>query len=208
MTIRALTAATVAGIIFAGCQGEPTGPPAVDGGRLLAEYQTSRADATPLPFWSRILCCLEEGGGIVFYVTDPSAVPADFNLLQFFDPRALGAESSVEGFMLIEDGALTPRKVDLKGLGAVPIWFFDAAQWQGMFADGVVTVPEMEANGPIKGHATFYREILQPAGGGAPRTGLHVKARGTLEEGGSFTYQVEAPNPPFLPTNGRLVLDR
>lgn len=142
------------------------------------------------------------------YVTDPSAIPADFNLVAFFDPRALGAAFAVKGFTLWEDGATAPRTVNLKGMGFVPIWFFDSAQWGAMLADGIVTMPELEANGPIKGHASFYREVVFPAEGGAPRNGLHLVSRGPLDAGGSFRFELQAPDPPFLPANGSIVLDR
>src|SRR5829696_5722448 len=124
---------------------------------------------------------------IPFY-TQPSCVPSDFNLLNFFDiPRAFGCPLTVEGFSVWKNG---PPPVDaapiqniLRGTGAVHIWFVRWTELQAGMADGVLTMPELSAMPSLrKGIATVYHETLHPQQ--APKRHLDViSAQGNLTDG-------------------------
>jgi len=77
---------------------------------------------------------------ISFY-RQPSCVPEDFNLLDFFDaPGAFDCELTVEGFEIWrngpEAGDSAPIQTVSFGLGAVPVWFVRSDELEGEVADG------------------------------------------------------------------------
>jgi hypothetical protein len=87
---------------------------------------------------------------VYFYVADPDVIPADFNLLTIFDPRALSVTDwAVEGFGVF-DGP-TPRKTHLTGKGAVPFWFIAEAQLATARSDGFINMPEFGTSGSYQG---------------------------------------------------------
>jgi hypothetical protein len=132
---------------------------------------------------------------ISFY-REPSCVPEDFNLLDFFDaPRAFGCELTVEGFEIWRNGPWAgdagPIQTVSFGLGAVPVWFVRSAELQDKVDDDVLTAGELEACATLrKGSAFSFKETLHPAGI-AQQTKLQLVARGTFEDGGTFFFQVE-----------------
>jgi hypothetical protein len=133
--------------------------------------------------------------GITFY-REPSCVPEDFDLLDFFDaPRAFGCELTVEGFEIWRNGPWTadagPIQTVSFGLGAVPVWFVESAELQDKVDDDVLTVGELEGCATLrKGSAFSFKETLHPSGI-ARQTKLQLVARGTFADGGTFFFQVE-----------------
>jgi len=132
---------------------------------------------------------------ISFY-REPSCIPEDFNLLDFFDaPRAFGCGLTVEGFEIWRNGPWAgdagPIQTVSFGLGAVPVWFVESAELQDKVDDDVLTVGELEGCATLrKGLATSFKETLHPSGN-AQQTKTEIVARGTLPDGGRFFFQVE-----------------
>ena len=158
------------------------------------------------PYYARIAPepphIYEDGEWAVFvFYRDPGCVRPDFNLLDFFDPpAAFGCASMVSGQSIWaeEIGVGAPRQVTMSGNGAVPVWLAPAAAARGAVADGMLTIGELEGlPGLLKGEASGFREVLMPhplppflGGGGHPNPKLTLVARGTLEDGRSFRYQL------------------
>jgi hypothetical protein len=94
-----------------------------------------RVESPMFPFYTRTETPSEVGGfgyrtddwaAIVFY-RDPSCVPADFNLFQFYDfdfGRVFSCPPTIDGFSLhVESQGVTPPKTSNLTGNAVPIWF-------------------------------------------------------------------------------------
>jgi hypothetical protein len=132
---------------------------------------------------------------ITFY-RDPSCVPADFDLLDFFDvPRAFVCELTVEGFEIWRNGPWAgdagPIQTVSFGLGEVPIWFVETAELQDKVDDDILTLGELEACATLRrGVASSFKETLHPYQI-AQQTKLQIVARGALTGGGTFFFQVE-----------------
>lgn len=178
-------------------------PPALAEEGLTRTNWPSAEDPGP-PFYARIGGPGVENDGetaaIVFY-RNPGCVPADFNLLSFFDiPSAFGCALMVEGFSLWEGEPLVgaPKTVRSKGAGAVLIWFVPMDELEPAIEDGVLTIGELGSlNGLQVGTATQFSEVLQPTplppelgGGGHPNPQLIISAHGSLAEGGQFNLQI------------------
>ena len=132
----------------------------------------------------------------VVFFRQPECVPADFNLLDFFDPpRVFGCELTVEGFEIWRNGPwagdMAPIQSVSFGLGAVPVWFVTSAELQEKVNDGVLTMGELETCASLqKGVASYFKETLHPAGG-AKQAKVEAVARGSLPGGGAFFLQFE-----------------
>lgn len=132
---------------------------------------------------------------ITFY-RDPECVPADFNLLDFFDaPRTFECTLTVEGFEICRNGPwagdMSPIQTVSYGLGAVPIWFVELSEPQPAINDGVLTVSELVSLSSLeKGSAVFFKETLHPFQS-AQQTKTQIVAQGILDAGGSFFFQAE-----------------
>jgi hypothetical protein len=146
---------------------------------------------------------------IPFYTT-PSCVPADFNLLNFFD---FGSQCplTVHGLAIWKNGPppidAAPIQNIFDGDGAVQIWFVRWTELQAGIADGVLTVPELKAMPSLRvGSATFYHETLHPPE--AAQVGLDViAAHGTLADGTVFHFESSAsitPNDEYVIHNMRI----
>lgn len=158
------------------------------------------------PYYARIESVsphiYEDGAwGIVVFYRDPACVRPDFNLLDFFDaPAAFGCASTVTGHSIWADdvGVGAPRTVTIKGNGAVPVWLVPVGAAQSAVADGTLTIGELAGlPGLVKGTASHFSEVLMPhplppglGGGGHPNPKLTLVARGALEDGRSFRYQL------------------
>lgn len=151
------------------------------------------------PYYARITSDgapqTEQWAAIVFY-RDPSCVPSDFNLLQFFDfPRAFGCRLTVEGFEIWKNGPgqdPAPIEVKSRGLGAVPVWFVSPAELAAATADGVLTIGELSALPSLQvGTADRFQEVLHP-NEAAKHGKLTITASGTLSNGRAFQLQVSA----------------
>lgn len=138
---------------------------------------------------------------IIFY-RPPSCIPAQFNLLDFFDfpsaagPGAFGCNppttDSIEFWRNGPDVDFAPVSAKLRGLGAVPMWFISLSEIEAAIADDMLTIGELEALPSLrKGSASYYREILRPSGSPSQQpNGIRVTARGELEDGSDFRVLV------------------
>lgn len=137
----------------------------------------------------------EQWAAIIFY-RDPSCVPSNFNLLEFFDiPRAFGCPLTIEGFEIWENGPgqdPAPILVKSRGLGAVPVWFISPQELDAAMADGVLTIGELSALPSVQvGAAHRFQEVLHPTQ--AARNGkLTITASGSSSNGRTFQLQVSA----------------
>ncbi len=125
----------------------------------------------------------------------PSAIPANFNLLEFFHfpgpdgPGAFASPTLLNGFFLIEPNAPlgTFPLIAVTSGNAVPVWFVRWADYQAAMADNVVTIGEIEALKPLRGIANKYNETLKP------RVEDHlvvITASGKLDDGRTFDFHV------------------
>lgn len=168
-------------------------------GHAAANVNLAFPEETPgPPFYARAIAPVPEGVDwvpIVFY-RDPNCVPADFNLVSFFDiPRSFGCALTVEGFEIWENGpGQDPAPVEVKssGLGDVPIWFVGPAELDGALADGIVTIGELSAlPSLIMGSAIRFQEVLHPSEA-AKHGKLTITAAGSLSDGRTFRLHVSA----------------
>ena len=131
---------------------------------------------------------------IVFYRL-PACIPADFNLLGFFDfANAWGCAPTTSGFEIWKNGPgidLAPLQQELSGEGAVPVWFADTQELMAASEDGVLTIGELGSLPSLKiGTASFYHETLHPWGGSI-RNHLVFNAHGLLADGTAFNVNAE-----------------
>lgn len=131
---------------------------------------------------------------IPFY-RSPAAIPADFNLLEFFHfpgpdgPGAFATPILIKGFYLIEPNAPlgTFPLLAVSTGDAVPIWFVRWSDYRAAMADNVVTIGDVIAMQPLRGIADKFNETLKP------RTDDHltiITASGRLEDGRTFDFHV------------------
>jgi hypothetical protein len=151
-----------------------------------------------LPYWARIVGVSpsDPWWAVVFY-HPPGDIPADFDFRPpaFFDPRAVGAPTLVQGFAIFADGTSAPpiqQELQEADGGTVPIWFVRPADLFAAGAQGPVTVSVLESIA-VMGSADFYHEVLHPAGGAQISLNVTV-ASGDLDDGRSFTLQLESPS--------------
>ena len=136
---------------------------------------------------------------VVFYRL-PECVPRDFNLLSFFDiPGAFACPLTVRGFEIWKNGPppvdFAPIQTELRGLGAVPIWFARWNELQAAIADGTLTVAELWTMPSLRiGSANFFQESLHPVEAPAGRGSLQIVAHGLLSNGTAFQLEVSSPN--------------
>lgn len=163
------------------------------------------------PFYARIasdeIYHNDDWAAIVFY-RDPSCVPADFNLLEFFDfapdpdfgLRVFGCPLTIAGFEVWKNGlGLDPAPIQVKshGLGAVPVWFVSWPELQALVADDVLTIGELSSASSRRiGIASLYSETLHPTGG-AQVSHITMDARGQLTDGTQFQFQAAASGDSF-----------
>ncbi len=109
-----------------------------------------------------------DGYVVVVFYREPSCIPADFNLLDFFHfpgesgPGAWGCPAFHSGTLYIEPDApptAFPKIIDLQGAG-VPIWAVDARELHAAASDGVLTMVELSTLNRIERLAGFYDEHL------------------------------------------------
>lgn len=128
-----------------------------------------------------------EWAALVFY-RSPASVPLDFNLMDWFDPDLVDSPMLVSGFAVWpgDEPVGFPQSTQLKGLGAVPIWFVRWPELQEAMADGVLTILELASLESLQvGTAESFEEQLH-FGPPHPTSHSTVRASGTLEGGGSF----------------------
>jgi hypothetical protein len=167
-------------------------------GTALANERLLIPSQVGIPYWARIVGVSpvnDPWWAVVFY-HPPEDVPANFDFrTQFFDFSAVGAPTLVQGFAIFADGTSTPPvQQELKEAdgGTVPIWFVRPADLFAAGAQGPVTVSVLEGIA-LKGSADFYHEVLHPTGGAQSPLNVTV-ASGVLDDGRSFTLQLESPS--------------
>lgn len=132
---------------------------------------------------------------IVFY-RDPSCIPPDFDLGQFFHPpgpAGLGAFACpllVEGEEIWENGpGLDPAPIYVRTRNAVPdlpVWFVAWRELEPLLASGEVFIGDIESLRSLRrGSARWFEEALYP-NGTAEVPGITLEAEGTLESGKRF----------------------
>lgn len=161
-----------------------------------------RISPAEIPFYAHIVGSHVTGGGLQAYRTDewaaipfyrpPECVPADFNLLDFFDvPRVFGCgPMTVEHATVWQNGPGTdpaPLHTRILGLGAVPVWFVSWPELEAAVADDEMTIGELAGLPSLMvGSATTFSETLNPSGGArVPRD--VTAARGSLADGTAFS---------------------
>jgi len=134
---------------------------------------------------------------VAFY-RNPSCVPPDFNLLNFFDfgniPAVFACPLTVHGFEIWTNGPQVdtgPIQGKLRGNGAVPVWFVSVEDFTqalpGITRAELASMPSL-----LEGSASFFEETLHPAGA-AQQSMLKIVASGLLPDGRLFRYDaVEA----------------
>jgi hypothetical protein len=191
-------------VLAAACTDEPTSPPAAPAmtrpsGSITLQFPGE--DPGP-PFYTLIersfLPHTDEWAPIVF-VRDPVCIPADFNLLdQLAVPDAFQCQSFVEGHVTYKNGPppidFVPWQVSMRGSGAVPIWFVSWPALEAAIADDRLTIAELLSMPSLrKGTATMFEMTQQPGvmrPQGAGNGKIEIVARGSLEDGTSFSLEV------------------
>jgi len=152
-------------------------------------------DAPGPPFYANIarggMPLTGEWWAVIFYRT-PACIPADFNLLNVFDPpRAFSCDLQIEGhanWRSLDDSA--PADLVWHGTGAVPVWFVRLPELQAAVADDELTIGELATLPSLLiGSASFFLEstrnsIVEQRGGNEA-----VVASGMLTDGRSFQLE-------------------
>ena len=153
------------------------------------------------PFYARVgIQVLEDSGHVAIpFYRSPALVPADFNLLAFYDfpgpsgPGAFAAPLLMTGFLLIEADAplgTFPKQAELRGAD-VPVWFVPSAAFRAAAQDGILTLAQLRELAPLYGTATHYHETLHPR---EDEHKIVIAARGTLSDGRAFALDVAQVN--------------
>jgi hypothetical protein len=157
------------------------------------------------PFYSEMagdfLFHTEQEAAVVFW-RQPECVPDDFNLLVNLDltpafpdgpPRPFLCPLTVEGVSTWHDPATDPfpYQVQVRGSGAVPIWFVAWPELQGAIGDGMLTIAELAGLPSLQiGYASFYQESVRNSTQGQRHPSSSTVARGTMADGGVFRLHV------------------
>ncbi len=154
------------------------------------------------PIYAQISYTLEFGweiyhtdkwAAIPFY-REPGCVPADFNLLDMFNPPvAWDCALTVQGFEIWTSPVGPPLTMTTLGLGAVPIYFVGWSALQEAVVDRVLTMAELnglvQTGDAVVGTASFFASQLHPSGGTAVPL-IEISANGLLQDGRRFQLQV------------------
>lgn len=178
---------------------------AVADGALTRTTFPSAEDPGP-PFYARINQDLphfvfDDGEWVaIYFYRDPGCVPANFNLLTFFDFEAFGCDLEVEGFDLweVEPLSAPPKVIISRGTGAVPVWFVPVGVFSQAIQDGDLTIGELAGlEGLLVGTAKQFNETHHPVpfppelgGGGHQNPKIITNAHGKLEDGRRFNLHV------------------
>jgi hypothetical protein len=150
------------------------------------------------PYYARLeRGVIRSAGGriaIAFY-RDPSCVPPNFNLLNFFDfsnvPAIFNCPLTVHGFEVWKNGPqldLAPVQSKLRGNGAVPVWFVSVQDFEAALP-GITKAELLAMPSLVQGSASFFEETLHPSGG-AEQPMLSLVAHGLVPDGRSFIFQM------------------
>jgi hypothetical protein len=125
--------------------------------------------------------------GIVFF-RPPSCIPAEFNLLLYFDFTAFDCQpATMDGFDIWGDIETDPAPLYqvLKGLGAVPVWFVSLTEYQAAKSDGILTIGELEGMDSLRtGVGSKVNVVFHTAISNSHHA--VITASGALDGGGTF----------------------
>ena len=203
-------------VIGVGCA-DPTHPTETSTASPMAAARTNSAHGGPVrlafpseadpgpPFYSELardfLFHTDQEAAVVFWRL-PDCIPHDFNLLDFLDltpafpggpPRPLECLLTVEGVETWHDPATDPFpfEAQVRGSGAVPIWFVSWPELQAEIGDGVLTVTELASLPSLRiGNARFYQESVRNSLQGSRHPGSTTNASGAMTDGGAFRLHV------------------
>lgn len=160
------------------------------------------ADDPGPPFYTRVSTLLNQvfndgtWAAIPIY-RDPACIPAEFNLLDAFDPPgpggpgAFGCPLMVHGTFLIEpDAPPGTFPVQVNTRGAAQVWFVPWPALQSAIADGTLTLAELDGLNPLKGAADAFNEMLKPR---MENHHVVITSSGRLPDGRRFTFNVNHP---------------
>lgn len=160
-------------------------------------FANTRTDGSgDLPYYARIergeILHTAEWTAIIFY-RPTECIPADFNLLDFYDFGAFAcAPPTTDGFILWsgEPWLSAPTQIKLHGLGAVPVWFVRWSELEAAITDDSLAMAELEAMPSLLiGRAKIYTETLHPSTGESDvmkPSMINYVVQGSLEDGRSF----------------------
>jgi hypothetical protein len=124
------------------------------------------------PFYARIavlgpdILLMESNGTVVIpMMRQVECIDPEFNLLDLYHvPNGFFCPLTLTGRGLIEPNApMGTFPVIAYGAGSdMPVWFADSGLLANAMADGVLTLPELEALNPKKGVASRYEEYNKP----------------------------------------------
>jgi hypothetical protein len=161
-------------------------------------YRRIPDEAQPPLYTSNVTPYLAPGGEMfvvhdgpwaaIAFVRPTELIPPDHDLLGI-DPGAIGTPMLVDGFGIFATAEdRVPLMTEVHGLGAVPVWFVDREELRAALADETLTFAELSAlPSLLKGAAGFYQEQNHYADHRVSH--LAVDARGTLDDGRSFSLQ-------------------
>ncbi len=220
-------------LLFCACEKENIDPLVEDQAQIQLENSALKGASTNgmtksdgrLPMWARMAAGApnvipttndQEYGVIIFYVTDPSIIPDDWNFYpgNWLAPQVFSLDEQFipyEASNWFLPGYGVPHHYILEGKGDVILWIITYDQVLQLLANQSITIPELEALDPLVGHATSYNEVLRPYGGGAPIFGGEFNAHGTLEGGGKFRYTRHTkvkPGEPLISNSKLQIIDR
>ena len=130
---------------------------------------------------------------VIPFYRDPSCVPRNFNLLEFFDrPRAWECDEEmppyIEGFEIrSEPRPAPPEHFYASGLEGMPVWFvgWDELQEVAAKGNGKITIVDLGKMKSLReGIADFYVEELQTDFN--PVSSHRIETYGTLLDGTPF----------------------
>jgi len=153
-----------------------------------------RVESTGGPFYARIERDLVYTDGVwaaIPLYRPADCIPADFNLLDFFDFAALGCPSYVAGFEVWKDFSdPAPIQSELKAVEPMPILFVRWEELEAAMDDDVLTIGELLALPSLEiGQAAFYQETQHPTLPGRQAV-TSVVSHGVLEDGTRFRLNV------------------
>ena len=132
-----------------------------------------------------------EWAAIPFY-RPPECVPLGFNLLDWFDGSmaAIDCPFLLEGFGIWPGTEPTglPKATQLRGRGAVPVWFVKTVDLAEAMSDGELTILELAS---LRFAAQLGQRAYMRNGhwdGPHPNSHSTIVASGTLEDGRSFRF--------------------
>jgi hypothetical protein len=204
--LRYALSASLLAVLATGCgDSEDFSELALDVDALLAEgYERHEfPDPDPgIPAYARVSPILgqffhDDGWLAIPLYRDPACLPADFNLLEFFDfpgetgPGAFGCPLTVSGFALLEPGSElgTFPRITIANGNAVPFWFVRWADFEAAMASGSITFAELEGMERLVGTATSFDETLQPRMDAGEHL-VMIDAVGQLDDGRAFSFHV------------------